>query len=73
MLRFLTCNREPFIAAVSSSERTAMLYSGRRPRVESLGGSSSSHYLIWLLSFLRCWRATSTQSFSDGSCEASAM
>ncbi len=27
----------------------------------------------WLLSFRRCCRATSTQSFSEGSCEASAM
>jgi hypothetical protein len=32
MLRFITGNQPPFIAAVSSSGRITMLYHGRRPR-----------------------------------------
>jgi hypothetical protein len=32
MLRFLTGNRPPFIAAVSSTGRITMLHRGRRPR-----------------------------------------
>jgi PIN like domain len=32
MLRFLTGNRPPFIAAVSASSRLTMLYRGHKPR-----------------------------------------
>jgi hypothetical protein len=32
MLRFITGNQPPFIAAVSSSGRITVLYRGRRPR-----------------------------------------
>src|SRR5687768_4797449 len=46
----------------------------RRPRPVGGGAPDGPRQsLSWFLSFRRCWWATSTQSFSLGSCDASEM